>query len=331
MNKKSVFLILLVFASFVAATELEINPVMVKKLITINDEIREPIKVKNIGIIEENISSESSKEYFRLNDNNFLLIPNQTRGLYFDFKPEMIGVYNGIIKIYTGEKEYKIPIIIEVESKDLFFDSNVEIKNSIVNRGEMLEIGLEVFNLREISDDEVEISYYVKEIDGDTIAEESEKINVKSYEYQIRTIELPENIKEGNYFILVKTRKGVKIGTSTDTFQVVIPEEIEVIPTVFESCMANKTCLTSVSVGTIIVGLLILIYLIDIFIISRIPKKKLKKIYKKPRKRGNKDSLIKKIEREFGLLKTKREKEKEEEIKRKKIIEKMLKNKQKSF
>jgi hypothetical protein len=333
MNKKFVLLgLLLLFVGSVIATELEIKPVMVKSLITINDEIKKiPIKVKNIGIEGENISSESSKEYFKLNDNNFFLVPNQTRGLYFNFKPEVIGVYSGSIRIYTDEREYTVPVIIEVESKNVFFDSKVEVKNNIINKGEELQIGLDIFNLREIVDDDVEVSYYIKEIDGDTILEDSEIINVKSHEYYLKSIELPNDIKEGDYFIMVKTRKGVYVGTSTDIFQIVVPKKEEIVPTVFESCIANKICLISLSVGSVIISLLIIVYLIDIFIISRMPKKKLKRVYRKPRKRKKKDSLIKKIEREFGLLKTKEEREREEEVKRKKVIEKILKDKQKSF
>jgi len=326
---KRIFLLLLVFANVVVATELEINPVMVKSLITINDEIRVPIKVRNIGDVGENISSGSSKEYFKLNDNSFFLRPNQTRGLYFNFKPEVLGVYSGEIKILTEGKKYVVPIVVEVESKDVLFDSKVEVKNNLVEKGDKLQVGVDFFNLREISDDDIDVSYYIREIDGDAILEENEEISVKSHEYFLKEIELPDDIRKGNYIVMVKTRKGVSIGISTDTFQVVIPEKEVIVPNVFDICMENKVCLISVTIGTIILGLLVVIYLVDIFIISRMSKKKLKKVYKKPgRKR---DSLVKRIEKEFGLVKTKRQKEKEREDDIKGKVKKMLKDKRKSF
>ena len=120
------FALILFFAGFVSALdELDFGNLLVKasmkegetatKILSLSSDVQESIVLEVLKI--EGVS---------LSDENVVIGKNEKKSIrvIFDSKGLKPGVYTGNLKISDGKKDFYIPVIFEIESKDVFFDVN---------------------------------------------------------------------------------------------------------------------------------------------------------------------------------------------------------------
>jgi len=311
------FIILVLLLVGAVFAQVNVEPIMVKSIISVGEEVNVDLRVTNLGEKSVNLSVQSNREEFVVEDEKFVLMGGRSAHDFLRFKADIPGVYVGEVRLTYDGEVIKIPVIIEAESKNIAFDSIIELKNDLIS-GEELELEVNLFNLKELSDDFIKLHYYVMDFHENILWEEKDEVNVKAHKYFLKKINIPE-LGEGDYFVLLKVTKGTSVGTSTAIFRVFKEEEEAIVPNIFDICWGNKFCLTIVVVGCIALGLLFLIYLVQVFWISRIPKRKLDRIHKKPKKDVQKrGSLAGKVNMHFNKRMKDIDKEVEEEAKIKK-------------
>jgi flagellar biosynthesis GTPase FlhF len=71
----------------------------------------------------------------------------------------------------------------------------------------------------------VEMEYFVKDLDGNTIITEIESVIVKTQASFFKTLKIPPNLRTGNYVFVAQARYGTSVGTSSYLFEVVKAKE----------------------------------------------------------------------------------------------------------
>ncbi len=165
-----------------------------------------------------------------LDESNFVLESGQEKqiGVSFDSRILAPDVYSGSIEIISDLENSYLPIIFEVESLDVLFDADIGIplKYSEVNPGDEFVVDVEIFDLTEFELDgslgrsDIELEFVVLGVDGSIIFSETESLVIEGKTSVTKTLDLPENIVDGNYFITVAVKYGSSVGTSSSSFAV---------------------------------------------------------------------------------------------------------------
>jgi len=160
----------------------------------------------------------------------FELLKGETKELDLSFSNKnnlSEGIYTGSINLESGEKK-KIPVIIEIESGNVVFDSNTAVfPATSISPGDKISGQIKIFDLGGIGTASVELIYFVKDFSGNVIISEKENIVVKDNLLITKSISLPENIKNGDYVFGVVVKYKNSVGTSSSSFK--IGEESPVI------------------------------------------------------------------------------------------------------
>ena len=225
------FALILFFAGFVSALdELDFGNLLVKasmkegetatKILSLSSDVQESIVLEVLKI--EGVS---------LSDENVVIGKNEKKSIrvIFDSKGLKPGVYTGNLKISDGKKDFYIPVIFEIESKDVFFDVNLDIPPyySEVVAGEKIIIQMKLFDLvagggtqKGLGPTNVELSYYVTSSDGVVLNSEQEDIVVDRQAQISKTLSFPKNTKEGDYIVSAIAKYENSVGVSSAVFSI---------------------------------------------------------------------------------------------------------------
>jgi Sec-independent protein translocase protein TatA len=201
-----------------------------KELIKISTKVGETfkvsLKIKNLGSEESTFSLESNlKDKLIFSEEKFSIKPQEEKTIeltFYSTKEVKPDVYPGEISISSQGEIKKIPIIFEIESKQVLFDISLDIpsKYKEIFPGEDLLIQLTLFNLGEVGKVDVSVNYVIKDFEGNTISENDEMIAVETQASFSRTIKLPSGIKPGEYVVATNVKYGNSVGTSSNIFRV---------------------------------------------------------------------------------------------------------------
>lgn len=227
MNKSLTIVLLLIFTcNLVFATNFEVNTLSIKSSVARGDSSNFPISILNSGdsdLFDLAFSSEGN--FIQSNYSEVFL--DKGEGLNFeillDSKNLREGVYTGEIVISSSEEDYKIPVIFEVESQSVYFDSITDIapKFSRIVPGSVFEANVKVFSLN-LQEGNVNVVFGIKDLQGNIIFQEENDLVVKSQKEIKKEFVIPENSNEGDYvfFVIVKDKDSGFIGTSSSDFSV---------------------------------------------------------------------------------------------------------------
>jgi len=258
------------------ASGFETSPELIKVIIKKGETFNTSIKIKNIGTSPREFKIETTilKDTIFISESKFSLKPQEEKEIILTFSPSedlKEDTYTGKIKISSENQEKEIPIIFSLKSKIILFDLTLLIPSQYkeVKPGEDVSFQISIFNLIDKEKVDVEITYYIKDFKGNTIAEQTSIIGVETQASFSRTIKLPKNIKEGQYIIGANVIYNQSIGTASDIFNVRI----------LESALIKGLIPISI---ILVIGLIILIALILLLIFHFKRKiKKTSKAYKK--------------------------------------------------
>jgi len=225
------FAIALLFAGFVSGLdELDFGNLLVKaslkegetatKILSLSSDVQESIVLEVLNI--QGVS---------LSDENVVIGKNEKKSIrvVFDSKGLKPGVYTGNLKISDGKKDFYIPLIFEIESRDVFFDVNLDIPPyySEVVAGEKIIIQLKLFDLvagggtqNGLGPTNVELSYYVTSSEGVVLNSEQESIVVDRQAQVSKTLSFPKNTKEGDYIVSAIAKYENSVGVSSAIFSI---------------------------------------------------------------------------------------------------------------
>jgi hypothetical protein len=202
-----------------------------KELIKVVMRVGETLKV-SLGInstYSGNLNFELSTdmdEFIIFSQDSFTLDPKEQKQVFLTFftssKTEP-GVYTGKIKVTGGGRTKVIPVILEVETKEVLFDVSLDIPviYKKVNPGNFVVLQFTLFSLGKVGKVDVTVDYYIKDFEGNVIASYQDIINVEEQVSFTRTIRLPSDIKPGDYVAVAQVKYDYFVGTSSDIFEVV--------------------------------------------------------------------------------------------------------------
>jgi len=166
-----------------------------------------------------------------LSEESLVLFKGESDDLEVTFNSSGLekGVYVGSVAVFGVEERIVIPVVFEVESRDVFFDVNLEIPPaySRIEPGERVVANLKVFDLvsggttEGLGAQSVEFEYYVYSTLGDLLIFEKETSVVDGETGFSKTINFPDNTPEGDYVLVVLVKYLSSVGISSKLFSVV--------------------------------------------------------------------------------------------------------------
>lgn len=228
-------------------------------------------------------------------EDNLDLVINESKNIFWNLRNP--GNLNSIKATGRISKSGSAKVFIEKgNEKLLIFDSTKQLFDVDIQvlpdykkiyQGDELLIEIRLFNLRGFGSSDVDVTYSIKDTNGNIVAKEEEIITVETQAKFIRKLLIPTDLKSGTYvsFVEVKTEESL-IGTSSDSFEVSAK---------FEDKPINFKYL---AFGIIILSLLIIIFIFIIPLINKIKRKKQVKSFVKnlPKEK------IEKLKRELKAL-----------------------------
>lgn len=201
----------------------EVDNVLLKIMVKQGEIVSKTIKITNTDAMQADFKISGDMNFFSISEQEFSLGIGESKSLEINFKAEnQPGVYVGSIAILSGKEELKIPVILEVETKEVLFDSsiNVPLDYGEVYSGGSLTVENKIFNLENIGLKSVDILYSFKDFNGNTIFSEKENIAVENQILITKMISIPENTNEGDYVFYVVVEYDNSVGTSSYFFKI---------------------------------------------------------------------------------------------------------------
>lgn len=227
-------ILLFVFASVIgiasAASEpFEVDSVLIKMTLTKGDLATKYFTITSAQGGQFNLEV-LGIEKARLSESSFVLQAGESNKISLDIDSYGLkeGIYAGSIKISNPKKVLYVPVIIEVQSLDVFYGVNLDVAPdySTIAKGDKLVAQIKIIDLvsgstkNKLGASAVGIEYYVFDLNGNKIVSESESVSVESKAQYAKTISFPETIKEGSYVLGVIARYASSVGTSSYVFSV---------------------------------------------------------------------------------------------------------------
>lgn len=207
----------------------EVNTFFLKVAIEKDKTMVSNLKISNL----KNTGADFSLKLMNLgnlvhvNEPEFYLDAKQEKniGIIFNTNDSEPGVYLGELVITSGSEEKTIPVILEMQSQEVLFDTNVNLfPQGDVIVGQKLNADIKIYDLSGAGRNKVNLAYSVQDFEEKTFFSDSEDLIVDGKLDYSKAINLPEKIKPGNYVlvVIVSYKNSVNsVGTSTTLFNVV--------------------------------------------------------------------------------------------------------------
>jgi len=200
----------------------EVDDVLIKISMEENTSLSREILISSYSELDFEIKS--NVDFLSIGEQEFVLNSGEKKTVNLLFKIDGIepGVYLGKMIVSGGEEDLEIPIVVEIETEEILFDSNLNIpvEYSIVYPGDSLVVENLVFNLENIGSKNIKIDYFIKDFNGKTIASASENLAVESNIPLTKVFPLSKDLSVGDYIVITMIKYENSIGTSTYLFKI---------------------------------------------------------------------------------------------------------------
>ncbi len=244
----------------VSEPDFDVDQILLKVLVKSSESLEKQVRVMAIGNEQAGLSLDiyGLKDLVKVSENSFTINPGQTKIINLDFYSvinergieQQPGIYVGKLVLKSKNAAKEIPIVMEIESKNVLFDMNlnpIALERKIL-QGSDTTLEVRLYNLQGIESANVDVDYFVKDMDGNTILTESETVVVKTQASFYKTISIPKRLKPGPYVFAAQSKFGNSIGTASYMFEVVSPEA----ETTFVQFCKNSVMCMSLSLTTIL-------------------------------------------------------------------------------
>ncbi len=225
-------LVLSKIAAEEAKVPFEVDQILIKVLVKEKEYIEKELRVMNVEGREQTIQIASAEISHLVNvlDREFTIKPGQTKIVRLNFSSfdsknkieQAPGVYIGKVIAKTDSYGKEVPVVVEIESKNVLFDMNLNpiARDRTVTQGSSTTFEIRVFNLQSIESFNVGMDFFVKDINGNTIISERESVVVQTQASFFKTLKIPERLKAGNYVFVAQASLGNSVGTASYLFDV---------------------------------------------------------------------------------------------------------------
>jgi len=211
-----------------------IDPRSIKTKVKLGESAEEILTLTNTfsDAFAVSLKVENLNEYLSLSDDFFEQEPGESKEVRLNFIGKRVGVFIGevIITLKDIEEliptiedvEISVPIILEVVSKIVLFDVQLDIpvEYAIIAPGDELRAQITLLNLGAPEKVDVFVTYFVKDLRGNIIFEESETFVVEEQLSYPKSFIIPDDAVLGNYVAIVEVRFADSFAVSSQLFEV---------------------------------------------------------------------------------------------------------------
>ncbi len=165
-----------------------------------------------------------------LDRESFVLDVNEDIKISVNFNSANLepGVYVGGIKVSEKDEESVVPIIFEVESRNVIVDVNLDIppQYTSVQAGDRMLAQLKIFDLVSggtttgLGTVKADMEYVLYSLDGTVLSTETESVVVDQQTRVTKTLSLPEDVQPGDYVFASIAKYQGSVGTSSQLFTI---------------------------------------------------------------------------------------------------------------
>lgn len=169
-------------------------------------------------------------EILHITPSSFTLLPGNDQELRFVFNPRLSAepdIYSGTVEVqgaFGARVTEDIFVVVEIESDKVVVDASLDLLTKALSRGEDLTATVTLFNLREITEAEVDLIYLISAVDQSIVYEERETISLRDQVSFSKRINLPDGLPPGTYLFSLKVVYEDTLSTASDTFIIEAPE-----------------------------------------------------------------------------------------------------------
>ena len=201
------------------------------KPVSLNIGIVKSVKIENqltgFAVAEQkNYTLENPELYFKLSQNKVSLQPLEEKVIKLTITARenlQPGTYVNHILIKGEGIEKYISLIVEVETKEVIFDASLEIPLAFqrVRAGSELVINPTIFNLADLAEAQVEVTYLILNPNGERVLELNENIFLTDQISFSKSLKLPSNLEPGRYIVSMHIKYKDSFGGASRTFEVI--------------------------------------------------------------------------------------------------------------
>ncbi len=259
--------------------KLDLSTEITKVVLNEKQKLDQEIEIENNGDVDLIIEIENPLEdVLYVTPLSFSLPPGQSAKIYLVINPyekALPGIYSGELTITANSGARKtvktIPIIIEIESEEVLFDSSLFLSKSSLLPGEELKATITLFNLRKIIPANVELIYTISDLKNNVIYEEKETIELGDQASFLKTFPIKKELAAGQYLLAIKIISGESFATTTEMFTV---EKVPSALAGMAAPIAEKPFLV-LSIPLLLIAILIVVVVL-FFSIKKLKKSRLK-------------------------------------------------------
>lgn len=216
---------ILVFYLWPKTNGFEIDSIFLKTSIKSNGNVEIPITITNLNSEKDfKISFIDLENFVSSNSYEFSLSKNENKKIILTIsnkKNIQEGVYTGSMIVSSNGYEKRIPIIIEIESQNVYFDSNLALyPNNKISPGDRINSEIRIFDIQKTGTSSIDMTYFIKDFNGKTLISEKETIVVSDQTSISKSFDLSSNMPVGDYVYGVDLKFENTTGTSTYFFRV---------------------------------------------------------------------------------------------------------------
>lgn len=137
------------------------------------------------------------------------------------------GIYTGKLKVRSGEQVETLPVVFEVESKEIGFDAKLSLQAEEFKPEAEVIFSVTAIDLLNSGPSEVRVYYYIYDLLGNEIYSKYEDIIVENQAAFTKSIILPTYLKGGEYVAAVKIVADQSVGTTSQIFKIAGEEKAE--------------------------------------------------------------------------------------------------------
>mgnify|MGYP001193894251 CR=1 FL=1 len=216
---------------FVARGEKDytVNPNNVKVKLVLGENAEKTLVVENTGRTNVTISLdvETVEQYLSLSEKSFNLKIDESVRITLDFIGRNVGSFVGRITAIAEDIIKSVPIIVEVITELVLFDVKLDIpfEYSEVEPGDELKIQITLLNVGAPEKVDVFATYFIKDLSGNIIYEETETFAVEKQISYPKTFKIHESTVPESYVAIAEIRYADSFAVSSQLFRVVEKKE----------------------------------------------------------------------------------------------------------
>lgn len=201
---------------------------VVTKKITITNKLDKKINI--------DLSTENLDDFLITKEKKIELLPKESKEISFDIiirENVAPNLYIGKLVIKEEESIEKLLILIEIESREALFDLEIKIPEKFLKipAGENIIAEVKLSNIGIVKETDFIMEYIIKDKEGNKISFFNETITVETPASFTKKVKIPNNTKEGKYFLYTRAVYNNKTASSSAEFSVIksFPKKIYLI------------------------------------------------------------------------------------------------------